>query len=167
MKSFGDLWWISDEPPFIHCEKDGIKGIKITSDGAVQLVNADDCEDVWHTRYACTSYAEALEQFRQLIRFGVIELERFFEGIKELDDDEIIRRLEAADALTTSSKSKMTNADRLRGMTVKQMARAIADAPLCEICPAIRRLGGCPGECYEAIAAWLYRHEQAQPGGGI
>lgn len=155
MKSFGDLWWISDEPPFIHCREDGIKGLKIMADGSVNIVDADDNADAWHTRYACTSYAEALEQFRQLVRFGKIELERFFEGISELDDDEIIRRLDAAEALAITARPRMTNADRLKKMTVDEMAHFFANAPLCDKCVDIRERGCCSGECYGAIIEWL------------
>lgn len=48
------------------------------------------------------------------------------------------------------------NEDKLRqAKDAKEMAMLICDAPLCLMCDGIKKLGACPGDCYDATVKWL------------
>lgn len=50
----------------------------------------------------------------------------------------------------------MKNEDKLRqAKDAKEMATLICDAPLCLMCDGIKKLGACPGDCYDATVKWL------------
>ena len=59
-----DLWWIDDEPPFIKCEKGGVKGIAILPEGIRIITEQGDLEEIG-TRYCYLTRKDAESALEQ------------------------------------------------------------------------------------------------------
>lgn len=94
-----DLWWVCDEPPYVRCNKGDVKAVCAWQDGDIRIINQDDGIEKLHERWTCLSKEEAVEMFKSMVKSGKIDPELYFEGITNLPEDEMIKRLEDVDAL--------------------------------------------------------------------
>lgn len=94
-----DLWWVCDEPPYVRCAKGNIKAVCAWEGGEIRIVNSDGGIEKLHERWTCLSKEEAVEMFKSLVKSGKIDPELYFEGITNLPEDEMMKRLEDIDTL--------------------------------------------------------------------
>ena len=99
VKPGDDLWWVCEEPPFIRCTKKNVKAVCMWEDGEIKIVNRDDGIEDLHERWTCVSEEEAREMFLKMVRDKEIDLEMYFEGITELPEDEMMKKLDDIEAL--------------------------------------------------------------------
>ena len=94
-----DLWWVCDEPPYVRCAKKNVKAVCAWENGEIRIINSDNGIEELHERWTCVTKEEAVEKFKEMVRNKEIDPELDFEGITELSEDEMMRRLEDIDAL--------------------------------------------------------------------